>query len=97
MNHIAQELRDDPTLLENFLSNAGKVGWACLANKVRVIELENEKLLSLVAQANARSDRLDRAVEALTEKCRQLQTKTNSKIDVLQNQINLIKPVAGQG
>ena len=97
MNHLAQELRDDPELAEKLLSDAGKVGLAYLAAQVRGLTLENEKMNSQIANAHAKNDRLERTVEALTEKCRQLQSKTNSRIEILQNQINQNKPAAGRG
>lgn len=87
MNHLAQELKDDPTLAEKLLADAGKIGLAYLATQVRVLTFENDKTNSKLANAIAKCDRLERVVEDLTEKCRQLQTKTNARLEILQNQI----------
>lgn len=85
-NHIAEELIENPELLETFLSNAGKIGFACLANKVKVIELNAQLTETAFSEAIATNKRLERKVTSLEEKCVQLQKICFKRLEALENE-----------
>ena len=87
MNQLAQELRNEPELAEKLLSDAGKIGLAYLATQVRVLTLENEKLLTQIANAHSKADRLARELEQTNANCKKLQNTMLSRLEIIQNQI----------
>ena len=88
MNHVAKEIETTAGMAEDLLAACGQMSQATIASLVRNLAAENNELRSIISNSIAKTDRLGREVEFLKDKCRQLQSTTNTKIQILQNQIN---------
>ena len=87
MNHVANEIETTAGMAEDLLAACGQMSQATIASVVRNLATENKELRSIISNSIAKTDRLERDVESLTDKCRQWQTITKSRLDILQNQI----------
>ena len=91
MKEIVQELIGKPELIEAMLASCGKMSLALMANKLRSVERENTLLRKELSETNGKVRDVVRGIDELAEKCRQLQTMTNRKIETVQNQVDELK------
>ena len=83
-NYLAEELRDNPELVEELLATAGKIGLASLAARLTVIHYENKDRDTLIAAAKRSAELADRKFEALEERTRKAIGKLNARIKALE-------------
>ncbi len=87
MNQLAKELTENPQLAADLAAMAGQVSLAYVANKIALMNRENDELRQQLAEARSTANRASLDNQALEDRCRKKFESIGSQIKILQNQI----------
>lgn len=83
-NAVVNEIMSKPKLIEDLLAQFGNISVAMLGYKLRDLEQQLDKLK--VTTTDKIQD-LKRENEELRKACRELQTRVNSRIEILETKL----------